>query len=136
MPADAALQKSNATRAGWHFCGAQPFQPVASPFRYAEGQSTAHVHMDEIVLRLEIRGLVQGVGYRWSMVEEARRLGVRGWVRNRRDGTVEAMVIGPRDAVDRIVGWAKRGPRSSVVDKVDVFAGQGAFDSFDTRPSE
>jgi acylphosphatase len=94
------------------------------------------VLMDEIVLRLEIRGLVQGVGYRWSMVEEARRLGIRGWVRNRHDGTVEATVIGPPDAVDRIVGWARRGPRSSVVYTVDVFAGEGTFDSFDPRPTE
>jgi acylphosphatase len=92
--------------------------------------------MDEIALRLEIRGLVQGVGYRWSMVEEARRLGVRGWVRNRHDGTVEAMVIGPPEAVDRILAWARTGPRSAVVDAVDVFAGAGAFDSFEPRPTE
>jgi len=92
--------------------------------------------MDEVVLRLEIRGLVQGVGYRWAMVEAARRLGIRGWVRNRRDGTVEAMVSGPAGAVDRIVAWAKRGPRAAVVDAVDVFAGQGTFDSFEARPTE
>ncbi len=92
--------------------------------------------MEELVLRLEIRGLVQGVGYRWSMVEEARRLGIRGWVRNRHDGTVEAMVLGPREAVDRIVGWARKGPRSSVVEAVDVFEGEGAFDSFEPRPTE
>jgi acylphosphatase len=92
--------------------------------------------MDEIVLRLQIRGLVQGVGYRWSMVEEARRLGIRGWVRNRRDGTVEAVVSGQPGAVDRILEWARTGPRASVVDAVDVFAGEGAFDSFDPRPTE
>ena len=92
--------------------------------------------MDEVVRRLEIRGLVQGVGYRWAMVEEARRLAIRGWVRNRRDGSVEAMVIGPADAIDRIVRWARRGPRSSVVDTVDVFEGEGAFDSFEPRPTE
>jgi acylphosphatase len=92
--------------------------------------------MDEIVLRLEIRGRVQGVGYRWAMVEEAGRLGVRGWVRNRRDGSVEAMVSGPREAVDRIVAWARIGPRAAVVDAVEVFAGQGVFDSFVPRPTE
>jgi acylphosphatase len=92
--------------------------------------------MDEIGLRLEIRGLVQGVGYRWSMVEEARRLGIRGWVRNRRDGTVEAMVTGPPAAVDRILEWARTGPRAAVVEAVDVFAGEGAFDSFEPRPTE
>ena len=92
--------------------------------------------MDEIALRLEIRGRVQGVGYRWSMVEEARRLGLRGWVRNRRDGTVEAMVIGPPETLDRIVAWARRGPRSSRVEAVDVSAGEGAFDSFEPWPTE
>jgi len=92
--------------------------------------------VDDIALRLEIRGRVQGVGYRWSMVEEARRLGIRGWVRNRRDGTVEATVIGPPEAVERIVGWARRGPSSSVVNMVAVFASEGAFDSFDPRPTK
>jgi acylphosphatase len=92
--------------------------------------------MTETVLRLEIRGVVQGVGYRWAMVEEARRLGVRGWVRNRRDGSVEAMVMGSPEAVERIVGWARRGPRSAVVAAVEVFAGQGRFDSFNERPTE
>jgi acylphosphatase len=70
------------------------------------------------------------------MAEEARRLGIRGWVRNRHDGSVEAMVAGPPEAVDRIVGWARRGPRSAVVAAVDVFGGEGAFDSFDQRPTE
>lgn len=91
--------------------------------------------MAETVLRLEIRGLVQGVGYRWSMAEEARRLGVRGWVRNRRDGSVEAMVAGPAPAVEQIVEWARTGPRSAVVDRVDIFAGAGEFDAFDQLPT-
>ncbi len=92
--------------------------------------------MAETVLRVEIRGLVQGVGYRWSMAEEARRLGIRGWVRNRHDGSVEAMVAGPPEAVDRIVGWARKGPQSAAVAAVDVFAGEGDFDSFDQWPTE
>jgi acylphosphatase len=95
--------------------------------------------MAETVLRLEIRGRVQGVGYRWSMVEEARRRGVRGWVRNRTDGSVEAMVAGRPEAVEQIVAWARRGPRSAMVSAVEVFAGSGSFDSFDSfdpRPTE
>jgi acylphosphatase len=92
--------------------------------------------MTETVLRLEIRGSVQGVGYRWSMAEEARRLGIRGWVRNRRDGSVESMVAGPPEAVERILAWARKGPRSAVVTAVDVLAGEGVFDSFDQWPTE
>jgi len=91
--------------------------------------------MAETVLRLEIRGRVQGVGYRWSMVEKARGLGIRGWVRNRRDGSVEATVAGPREAVDAIVAWARRGPGPAVVATVDIFAAEGCFDSFDPRPT-
>jgi acylphosphatase len=92
--------------------------------------------MIETARRLEIRGSVQGVGFRWAMVDEARRLGLRGWVRNRRDGSVEAMVAGPAEAVDRIVAWARRGPGSAVVTAVDVFPGQGSFDSFDQLPTQ
>jgi acylphosphatase len=57
---------------------------------------------------------------------------VHGWVRNRRDGSVEAFVQGPPDAVDRVVGWAQRGPPASRVTAVDVAAAEadpalGAF---------
>lgn len=91
--------------------------------------------MTEIVLRLEIRGRVQGVGYRWSMVQQARRLGIRGWVRNRRDGSVEAVVAGSPPAVERIVQWARTGPDGARVAAVETFAADGVFDAFDERPT-
>lgn len=91
--------------------------------------------MVKTVLRLEIRGLVQGVGYRWLMATEARRLGICGWVRNRHDGSVEAVVTGSPESLDRIVSWARRGPASAAVASVDVFASQGTFDSFDQLPT-
>jgi acylphosphatase len=89
----------------------------------------------DVVVRVEIRGRVQGVGYRWSMVDAATTLGVRGWVRNRRDGSVEAMVEGPAHSVDRMVDWARRGPRGASVESVDIFAGEGTFDSFVQWPT-
>ena len=85
----------------------------------------------EPVLRLRIFGVVQGVGYRWSMVEAARRLGVRGGVRNRRDGSVEAIVAGPQEALDEIIDWARQGPPSAAVTRVDVLTGEGNFESFE-----
>ncbi|HET7867415.1 MAG TPA: acylphosphatase [Burkholderiaceae bacterium] len=87
------------------------------------------------VLRLEIHGRVQGVGYRWSMVGEARRLGLAGWVRNRREGFVEAVVAGQPECVEKIVRWAHRGPGGARVDRVDVFAAEGSFDTFEQRPT-
>jgi len=69
-------------------------------------------------VHLLISGRVQGVGFRFSMCEAALQFGVRGWVRNRRDGRVEAVVDGPVDAVASMLAWAERGPRAARVDHV------------------
>jgi acylphosphatase len=77
--------------------------------------------IDEIVgRRLVIRGHVQGVGFRWSLSEQARSLGLGGWVRNRRDGTVEALVCGPNTQVAAVIRWAGHGPEGARVDGVEV----------------
>lgn len=70
--------------------------------------------------RLIIEGRVQGVGYRASLADEAIALGLRGWVRNRRDGTVEACVDGEMAAIEAIVRWAKRGPPAAHVSNVTI----------------
>jgi acylphosphatase len=88
-----------------------------------------------VAKHLTISGRVQGVGYRMSRVAEARRLGVTGWVRNRRDGTVEAVVDGSPDAVAQIVRWARRGPPAASVTQVDVSDTDGTFAGFEWRPT-
>ncbi|HUL91241.1 MAG TPA: acylphosphatase [Burkholderiales bacterium] len=85
---------------------------------------------------LLISGRVQGVGFRYSMAEEAERLGATGWVRNRRDGTVEAVLDGPADAVDALLAWARRGPPSARVTGVGVSETAGGFERFEMRPTE
>lgn len=71
-------------------------------------------------MRLVIHGRVQGVFFRDSMRNEAQRLGIAGWVRNRSDGTVEAAIQGETAAVDAIMRWAHRGPQHARVERVDI----------------
>jgi acylphosphatase len=89
-----------------------------------------------ITRRLRIHGRVQGVGFRHYMTREARRRGVAGWVRNRIDGTVEAIVQGSREAVDALIAWARRGPPSAHVTDVEVSDEDGNFEGFAQRPTE
>ena len=86
--------------------------------------------------QLKIGGLVQGVGYRDAMCREAERLGVTGWVRNCRDGTVEAVVDGVPSAVDAILAWAHHGPPSARVAGVTIAETSGSFTEFNWRPTE
>ncbi len=71
-----------------------------------------------IALHLDIRGRVQGVGYRASMQTRARELQVHGWVRNRGNGGVEAWVQGPRPMVEALVAWCHDGPALARVSAV------------------
>ncbi len=77
--------------------------------------------MEIVHKRVVVRGLVQGVSFRFATVREASRLPLAGWVRNRGDGAVEAVFEGPAPAVDDMVAWVRQGPPSAVVDEVEVF---------------
>jgi acylphosphatase len=68
---------------------------------------------------LRIEGRVQGVGYRDWMRREADRLGLQGWVRNRPDGTVQALVAGEEGAVQMLLTACRRGPVMARVDRID-----------------
>jgi acylphosphatase len=70
--------------------------------------------------RLIITGRVQGVGYRDWATAAARRLGLTGWVRNRRDGSVETLIVGDDWAVGEMIAACRRGPAMARVDAVDV----------------
>ena len=75
---------------------------------------------DVVAKHIVVHGRVQGVGYRDAAVQAAFALNIKGWVRNRSDGTVEAHAQGPPDAVDRYVEWCTQGPPLARVFKVDA----------------
>ena len=86
--------------------------------------------------RLVVRGRVQGVGFRYATVHAARRFGVTGWVRNRGDGSVEAVVHGSVESVQAMVEWARRGPDAAVVESLEVLEAEGEFSDFEMRPTQ
>jgi acylphosphatase len=90
-----------------------------------------HLLPTQKTLHLTIYGRVQGVYFRQSMLREAQQLAISGWVRNRNDGTVEAMVQGEADAVDAIVRWAQHGPERAQVERVEASQGEGTFNHFE-----
>src|ERR1700692_2194983 len=78
--------------------------------------------MSDPILHVTIRGRVQGVGYRYWVEQQARALGLEGWVRNRRDGSVEALFAGPADVVADMIALSRRGPSSARGDAVHTKA--------------
>jgi acylphosphatase len=90
-----------------------------------------------VTRHLEISGRVQGVGFRYSMQREAARLGLTGWVRNRRDGSVEALVQGDEAAVVRLTDWARRGPAGAHVAELRVASAEpdALLAGFEQRPT-
>ena len=87
------------------------------------------------VRRLVISGVVQGVGFRYAMTAQARLLGVTGWVRNRRDGSVEAMIAGDTAQIEAMQAWSRIGPAGSCVDRLIVEPAIGDFTGFELRPT-
>lgn len=86
-----------------------------------------------------ISGRVQGVGYRETCVSWARALGVTGWVRNRSDGTVEALLQGPREQLLQLQSRLRRGPPDARVDELlitELDPSGERFDRFERRPTE
>jgi acylphosphatase len=93
--------------------------------------------MSIVARRLVVHGRVQGVGYRDAAVQSAFETRVAGWVRNRSDGTVEALVQGPPDAVARYLEWARQGPPLARVSAVDVIDAEpdDSLRHFEWRPT-
>jgi acylphosphatase len=73
----------------------------------------------DIAVRVLVSGRVQGVWFRGWTVETAAARGVRGWVRNRRDGSVEALLIGPEAAVEAVIAACHHGPQAARVESVE-----------------
>ncbi|MCF8070087.1 MAG: acylphosphatase [Desulfobacterales bacterium] len=88
---------------------------------------------EKVRAHIIITGKVQGVFFRMETQLEAKRLGVTGWVRNRRDGSVEAIIEGNKDGVTALVKWCHSGPPMATVRDVDINWENysGAFDEFD-----
>ncbi len=93
--------------------------------------------MEKIRAHIIIYGMVQGVGFRFETIMQARSLGVNGWVMNTSNGDVEAVFEGDKNDVESIIEWCKKGPIGAIVNNVDVELQKykGEFKDFDIRYS-
>lgn len=92
--------------------------------------------MAAVTRKLRIHGRVQGVFYRGWSHDQARSLGLSGWVRNRSDGTVEMLLTGEEEKVAAMINRAQRGPPAARVDRIDAeVANEPAPEGFEQRPT-
>jgi acylphosphatase len=86
-------------------------------------------------VRIRIHGRVQGVFYRHNAAQKAERFGVKGWVRNHPDGSVEALLEGKEQAIQQMIKWCKEGPSGAIVEKMDLTwePYKGEFHNFQIR---
>ena len=89
----------------------------------------------DITRHLIVTGRVQGVGFRHFVIHAAQDMGVTGWVRNRSDGSVEAVISGTADAVALMIERTRRGPRLAAVQNLQVSDAEGIFDRFELLPT-
>ena len=92
---------------------------------------------ENVRVRLIVEGRVQGVFFRYTTNQQANRLGVNGWVMNRRDGAVEIVAEGAREAVGQLIQWAQQGPPGAQVTKVEIQdePASGEFNGFTVKYS-
>ena len=91
--------------------------------------------MPKVRARIVVSGRVQGVFFRYTMAQEAECRQVKGWVKNCRDGTVEAVLEGEEEKIEGLISWCRQGPPGAVVRKVEVEWQEcsGEFDSFSIK---
>ena len=89
----------------------------------------------KITQQILVYGRVQGVFFRELMCREATQLGVTGWVRNRQDGALEALLQGEAEHVEALIAWARRGPQRASVERLEISEGQGEYTEFSRLPS-
>lgn len=86
-------------------------------------------------IHIVIYGIVQGVGYRYSTYRKALQLGITGWVRNKSDGSVEAVFEGSREKLEEMLLWCRKGPPGAYVSEIDIQWEEGdeRYNSFEIR---
>jgi acylphosphatase len=91
--------------------------------------------MKPVRAKVTIRGVVQGVIYRYSTRRQAEGLGVHGWVRNTADGSVEGLFEGRETQVRALLDWCRQGPPAARVSEIDVLWEEfrGEFDGFEVK---